>query len=464
MARTTVREFQLTPDGLSSFCRPGIHSLGHRGPREVFVVDYSQIQHEVDPATGLLLVPVEEIFRDRTSVIVGFGTPNTFTAIYDRGGWSKLAAFMFWRHPAYVATTKARVQAGVFFELRGLSAAVRASIWREMEDAVGRRGPSCARINAQMLARAGFTFGNGSSLHEVVRPTQFASLLWRHGLNHDDVPLDMRIVAGGEKGIGDHFVGVWKKELWSACRLIQKQLQRHRPQLPAPTFAPREVGPAAAFTGRLTSVGMNRPGYWATKFGFVAGQHPVYTIELPGLAALPELREPLVPFSWPNQSRATKIKKRTIMRREVVWLITKLRIKASEVFEGVPAHAALDMLTPSQGPDYATAILYNAVITIDGGGQAEARITSLKNNDPRSRRSRWIRIVNWFLAKHVIESGYHPGTVFACELWTYHDEHGIVLCFNPNSGTYQPKEPRMQALSAFLPEFFGVRVRYFPLT
>ncbi len=464
MSGVIVRQFDLTPDGLTRFCHPRIHALGHRGPREVFVVDYELIQHDVDPASGVKLVPIEEIFLDDTSVLIGFGTPNTFTAVCTPGrGWEKLAAFMFYRQPAYVANTKARVQAGVFFELRGLPPEVRDAVRREMIATVGQRDISCARLNAAMLARAGFTFGNGRSLYSVVRPTKFASLLWRHGLYYHGTPVDIRIVAGGGTGIGDHFVGVWTKELWSACRFIEKQFRRGRPHAPAPTFEPREVGAARSFTGRLTTVGMNRTSYLGTKFAFLAGQHPVYTILLPGLEQIQELQEPLEPFPGPHRSLMTTLKKHTIMRREVVWLINKLRIKANEVFEGVPALAALGMLAPSKGADHDTAVLYNAVIIIDAEGRAEARITSLKNNDPRSHRRRWIRVANWFLAKHVIEAGYHPGTVYACELWAYRDEQGIVLCFNPNSGTYQPKEPRMQALRQYLQEFFGVRVQYFPL-
>jgi hypothetical protein len=453
--------------------RVELHRSGHRGSRLVYVADRSNLEWLTDPETGLSLFRIQEVFLDQNSVFLGFGLPNVFTMVWRpaddsrEAGWDKLAAYMFWRQGAYVADTGGRVQAGVFFELRGLPEEARDRIRHEMYGVWGMRGPSCAWLNARILTSAGFRLGNGGALDSVVRPTKLASLIWRYGLEYDGIPVEVRIVLTGDKGVGDHFEGlwwgVWGKEFLSACRTVKKQFSKRAVQLRVPKFPVKEIVDLGGreFSGRPTLVGINRPRWLGVKFAFLTGQQPIYTVQLDGIDQVEELQEPLqVPTD--NLDRATRIKRRIFSPR-TVRMIDHFRTKSFDYYDGVQADAALEMLTPSPGPDRETAVLYNCVVVLNSDGTAEARITGLKNQHPRTKKSRWIKFNVWALAKHLMLSVY--GSVpFAGEAWTYIDADGsTVLCLNNNSGSYQTSRKRLFVMAEYLRKVFGVRVRVFPV-
>lgn len=118
--------------GLRTGHRIGPQLLGRRGSR--MVVDASHVPTKVDKGTGLVLFPIDGVFTDPRTVFLGFGKPNTYLVVPRAAddpkgvGWNKFAAFLFWRKPSFVADTKGRVQAGVLFEFRGLSAEAIASL------------------------------------------------------------------------------------------------------------------------------------------------------------------------------------------------------------------------------------------------------------------------------------------------------------------------------------------------
>lgn len=455
---------QLDAAGLSANCHPQLHRLGHRGSRIVYVAQ--EIQHAVDPGSHLTLFPIDEVFRDHKSVLIGFGTPNVFTTIRRheddlRGpGWDKFAAFMFWRQNAYVANTAGRVQEGVFFELRNLPDEVRDTLRFQMGRLAGKRGPSCARMNARLLAVAGFTLGGGRSLRTILRPSKMASLIWKHGLLLNGKPVDIRVVLTGDKNVGEHFVGVWTKELMSACRAVKKTFTKHQAHTPAPTFTIKEVAELQSkqWSGQTTTLRMNRPTWIGAELSFVWGQQPIYSVRLNDIDHVPELSSPLQPFPG-ELDRTTKIKKYVLFSKPVIAAIQHFRVKTTDRYDNIPARATLEMLTPSPGSRHDDAVLYNCVITLTGNGTAEARITGLKNQDARNQGSRWLKMTSWIMAKHVLLSGYDPNTVYACEMWTYVDADGErVLCLNNNSGTYKPEMERLEALAVYLRNFFGVKI------
>jgi hypothetical protein len=456
--------------GLTNQSQPSIQRLGHRGSHIVYRTD---TEIKVDPSTELPFFAIEDVFLDRTSVLIGCGMPNVFTAIYrsdddPKGpGWDKFAAFMFWRQEAMVANTKGRLQAGVILELRNLPDEARDAIRNKMKNLSGKRSASCARLNAKMLHQAGFTFGNGHSLRTFVRPTKFASLLWRHGLKYKEQNIDMRVVVTDGKGIGDHFEGIRKDSVWgrearSVSRMVEKIYAKDQPHVPAPQFPVREsvAIDLDRWSGRLTTVGINKPRWLGVKLAFLVGQQPVYTVRLSQVDQVDELKIPLKPFPG-KLDRITKIKKHVMFSRPVIATIRHFRMKTIEQYMNIPARAAVDMLIRSDGPDHDGAVLYNCVVTLTDNGAAEARITGLKNQDARSQQSRWVRIINWILAKHVLLSGYDPNTVYACELWVYINvDRQPVLCINSNSGSYKPGTARGEALASYLEKLFGIQVRF----
>lgn len=460
---------ELLPSGLGSCCHPKIHRLGRRGSRVVYQAYQNELQNTIDPSSGLPLFSIEEVFLDRDSVLVGCGTPNAAISLYREdgakgAGWYKFAAFMFWRQAAYIAPTKGRLQSGVYLELRNLSSEARHDLWQAMNDLSGRRGPSCARLNAEVLARAGFSLGNGKPINRGVRPSKYASTLWQHGIAYRGQGVDVRIVLTGDKGVGDHMKGAWLKEVTSPGRTVRKIYAKDSSHAPAPVFPVREVSEIDRnrWLGRPVTIGVNRPSWLGAHLTFLFGQQPVYTVTLDGLSCVPELREPLQPFPG-KLDRVTKIKKHVLFSRPVIAMIRRFRHQSTDVFREVSAGAAIDMLTPSTGPSHDTAVLYNCVVTLTADGDGEARITPLKNQDPTSQNDRMVKAMNWILAKHVLISGYDPQTVNACELWCYVGDQGLTVRFNDNSGTYKPDDARGAALEQYLRVLFGLPVEYAPM-
>ncbi len=459
--------------GLTGRSQPSIQRFGHRGSH---IVHRAETAIKTDESTGLPFFAIDDVFLDKGSVLIGCGLPNVFMAIYrpdddPKGpGWDKFAAFMFWRQGAAVVNAKGRLQAGVILELRGLPDEAKDAIRREMKTLEGKRTASCARMNAKVLHQAGFTFGNGQTLRTLVRPTKFASLLWRHGLMYKGQSVDMRAVTTNGKGVGDHFEGirgdsVWGRELRSPGRLVEKLYAKRGQHVPAPVFPTvekAEINQTPNWSGVMTEIGINRPRWLGVNLAFLFGQQPVYTVRLEGfdLSVDDELVKPLTPFPG-KLDRVTKLKKHVLFSRPVIALVKHFRTKRIDTYAGIPARTALDMLVRSPGPDHATAVLYNCVVTLADGLSAEARITGLKNQDARSRQSRWVKTVNWILAKHVLISGYDPNTVYACELWSYLNEDGKpVLRINANSGTYKPTEERGEAMARYLGWAFGIDTEF----
>lgn len=464
MSRRRIRNETLSTKGLSSICHPRIHALGHRGSHIVYVADHNALQWAVDPNSGLRMFAIEDVFLDRNSVLLGCGIPNVYTAICENGGdghrpgWRKFAAYMFCREDAQNVHTSGRIQGGVIYELRNLPEAARQAIRHNMAKYTGKSSVSCAYLNTLMLSAAGFTLGNGRSLRSIVRPTKMASLIWRFGLLYNGQPVDLRVVVTGEGGVGDHFVDVWHKEVLSSCRLVAKKCgstERARP----PRFEARQVSEldASRWSSTPVDVAMSRPSWFGVKAAFIFGQHPVYSVEIGKLPD--ELQASMRPYSG-RLSLASRAKKATIMSPDNVGSLRRTRYAGEDVYFGLPAKAVLEMLTPSQGPEHATAMIYNCVVTMDKAGNGTIRITSLKNGDPRSKKSRIARFLNWYMAKHLLIAGYKARVAYACELWTYDDPtYGTVLCINRESGTYKPLPDRMQTFARFISQKFGVTVK-----
>lgn len=461
---------ELNPTGLGDCVHPGLHRLGLRGSRVIYRADTDKLQTTIDPASGLRLFPIEEVFLDHTSVLIGCGDPNAAISVYRQdglkgAGWYKYSAFMFWRQPAYIAHTKGRLQSGLYLELRGLPTEARESLWLAMGYLQGRRGPSCAKLNAEVLAIAGFTLGNGKPINQAIRPSRHVSLLWQHGIAYKGQPVDSRIVLTGDKGVGDHMKSTWLKEVTAPGRTVRKIYTADKGHVSAPVFDERQVDQidSERWLGHPVTISVNRPSRLGANLTFLFGQQPVYTVALDSLGHVEELSKPLQPFPG-KLDRVTKVKKHILFSRPVIAAIRRSRHHSVDVFRDIPAGAAIDMLTPSIGPDHDTAALYNCVVTLNSDGQGEARITPLKNLDATSQNDRVVKAVNWILAKHVLISGYDPQTVTACELWCYRNETGqLVVRFNDNSGTYKPDDARSKALEQYLKALFGLPVEYAPM-
>ena len=456
---TTTKPITLDTDGLTDACRPELVRFGRRDTGAVMNVPELEVAEDDG---GLSYFGLTNVFTQPTTLI-GFGTPNTYLVVPSECGTStrKLAAFMFWRSESAVLPTKGRVQAGVLFELRDLSAEANKRLAESLEDAKGKRSASCAHLVALTLANAGFRFGNGRSLTRVYRPSKFASLLWRRGLLYVDKSgethaVKLRIVHAGPVGFGSHFTNVWKKEVTSPARTVRKQYAKNLPHTPAPLFEPLDLPKlnTERWTGPVVDVGMARSGRFGANTAFLIGQKPVYVVKLPGLNDVAELNTPLKPFPVINDT-VTRLKRYVLFSKPVIAMVNRLRVSNMDWYTGgFRADMVVDMLKPSSGPTYDEATLYNCVVTHE-----EIRVTGLHKDDQRSIDSKLVRITNWIAAKHVLLSNYDPDVVFACELWAYRNEKcQPVLCINCESGTYRPSLERAEAFAVYLRTVFGVQV------
>lgn len=436
--------------GLTRGGRVGPQVLGHQGPR--LVADRSDVQSQLDEGSGLYVCPLDQIFVRPESPIIVFGVPNValVTPNSDRSGWIRFAAHMFWRKETFITDTKGRIQAGVLFELLDLEPEALDALNDAMESLVGTRKASCAHSVALALHRAGFTSG-GRTLKRVYRPSRLASILWRGGLEFRGTPVQVRPIQT-RQAIADHFVSVWRRELNSIIRLYQKYISRSDRHGSAPVFDPAsesvEANDLWAAEGPRIRVGVSIPSGLGVNLGYVLGEQPEFRVPLPKPLEDPLLQESLPPFPGDDLDFVTKLKKRVLFSKPVVWLMRHHLVSRVEWIDDVPLSAVPQMLRLSPGPDRDTAFVYNLVIT-----GTEVRLKRLRNNNGRDQK-----FVNWMLAKHVLLSGYSPDVVLPGEVWAYMDGDELVICLCGNSGTYKPDEGRVRAAVAPLSEAFNVRV------
>ena len=457
------RARELDLEGLTHNCRPALVRFGQRNTG--LVINVPGLRTVVDQGSGLTLFPLDDVFTE-PPVLIGFGTPNTYLVVPDEQSPTthKLSAFMFWRQASAVVPTKGRVQAGVLFELRGLPESLKAKLRATMHALSGRRSVSCAHLTGKVLASSGFTFGNGRSLTTFVRPSKFASLLWRHGLRYRDTTgtheVRIRIIHASPVPFGDHFVRVWMREIDSPIRTVRKMFAKH-PSVKAPTFETQNLPrlDTKRWAGPSITIGMARSDRLGAHMAFVLGQKPSYIVRFPKPILMDELKEPLKPFPVVTDT-VTRLKRDVLFSKPVIKLINHSRLADIDWYTGnIKVDMAIDMLMPSPGPEYEQAMLYNCVVT-----PTEIRLTGLHTKESRNMNSKFIRSVDWIAAKHVLLSDYDPKVIYACELWAYRDEAGRpVVCINNNSGTYKPSVLQMKAFAHYLRTTFGIQVRTFKM-
>lgn len=440
--------------GLVQGGRIGPQVLGHQQAR--FVIDRSDVERVFDEASGLWVCPLDRIFISPLSTFIVFGTPNVALVVPNREvtGWDRLAAFMFWRTRSFVADTKGRVQAGIFYELVGLPPNAIEALRHAMQSLIGTRKASCAHSVALALHRAGFT-SNGSSLRWVYRPSRLSSILWRNGLEYKGKPIEVRIIQTN-KAVSDHFVSVWKREYNSAVRLIRKLFTKGH-HAPAPVFTPAEESVEmsdAAWTGNRAKIdlGVGLASSIGVNLSYVFGEQPVFVARLPEPLDDERLATPLQSFPG-TLDRVTKLKKHVLFSKPVIWFLRKHLVARTQWLRGIRACAAVGMLRQSPGPHRQQAFVYNFVLT-----GTELRLKRLENRNGRDQK-----FVNWMLAKHVLLAGYSKDVRLAGEVWCYKGPDGdLVVRMSGDSGTYKPNVERAEAAAALLGKLFDAKVEIVP--
>jgi len=436
--------------GLGKGSRIAPAVLGHRGSQ--MVVDASGfIAPAIDERTQLSFCLVSNVFEP-TAVFLGFGTPNVFLMVpeVDGSGWQKFTAFMFYRQTSYVARKMERMQVGIYFELRNLPDEAVQALRREMEAQKGHRNASCANANARVLSAAGFT-SSGRSIAQMYRPSHLAAWLWEHGLEYNGRPIDIRIVQAGHE-VGDHFVGVWTKEVTSLYRTMKKKWFGHgHTEGSAPQFesTPR-IGMSTErwdeSSGDTIEVGISRPSWVGVWLSFLLGQRPIFSLELD--APIEQQLDTSLKRFPGKLNWVTKLKKYVLFSGPVVRLMRRQLVKSVDTHT-VPRRAVVEMLRRSPGAERKNAFVYNIVLTSTG-----VHMARLENKNGRDRR-----IVNWILAKHLVVGGYDADVRFAGEAWCLEENGDIVVMLSRDSGTYKPNSQQLIAAAHLISELLEVEVR-----
>ena len=437
------------PAGLVQGGRIGPQILGHQQPR--LVVDDSHIDQEFDPSTNLWVCPLDRVFTHPQNPVIVFGVPNVALILPNeaRDGWDRFAAFMFWRQASFIADTKGRVQAGIFFELSDAPAQAVTALREAIGTLEGTRKASCAHSVALALHRAGFSTG-GKSPRWIYRPSRLASTLWRNGLEYRGQHIELRIIQT-HSSVSDHFVWVWKREANSIPRLVRKYYANSQhgraPVFEAASETIEMSDDLWNTTGTRANLGITVPSRLGTNLSYIFGEQPEFVVQLPQALDDPRLPETLKPFPG-KLDRITWLKKNILFSRPVIWFMRKHLATRIDWIGAVPVRALIPMLRQSPGPDRDEAFVYNFTLS-----RTELRLKRLLNDNGRDQK-----IIAWLLAKHVLQAQY-KNQALAGEVWAYTDEDGsIVVCLSGNSGTFKPEDERVTAAVEILGRMFQARV------
>lgn len=460
--------------GLVGNGRVGPQVLSNRGAR--WVLDTSDCI-AVD-GDDLLACPLDQVFdRPRNPVII-VGSPNMSVILPNgEGGWSRFAAYMFWRkHSHWAKTTppgdesQGRVQAGLWFELLDAPEEAVQALRCALRSLVGTKKASCAHTLALALHHAGFATGTGKSLRWLYRPTRLTRILWTEGLSWNGKPVELRPIQAGPMSISDHVVGAWLTERNSPSRAVQKQYCPPEPTGRAPSFPPRtETIPLkdlwTADPGEpRVRVGVSVPTRTGANLAYTLGQQPIFVVELPDDAHMEKVGEPLQAFPG-ELDRITWLKKNVLFRKLIVRLVRSQLMDRVDWLGEVPVSGVAEMLKLSPGPDREGAFVYNYVAT-----SKLMFLTRLTNATSRTAvlgqwrgklLDRLNRFIEWVMAKHVLVSGHDLDVRLPGELWAHRNPDGIITVnISGNSGTYKPHDRRLrdgaQRLRSVLPTYINV--------
>lgn len=431
--------------GIAPGARLALQRLGHQN--EQIVIKHDRVR-KADIDDNLRICAINSVFANPKATFIVFGTPNVSLVMpsSDETGWDRLAAFMFWRTPSAVVPTRARVQAGVFCELRDISDEARLALRLAADDLVGTRKASCARTIALTLHRAGFRSSKGN-LRLIYRPSHLAAVLWNSELTYRGNPVELRWIIT-DKSAHDHFVGTWMREYRSFCRLVNKLLHKSEHRR-APVFDQTtnslDMSGEWPDGGPQMRVSINRPSPLGVNLSYVVGQQPEFSIELD--IDEPALAEPIKAFDR-KLSRIDFLKSKVLFSPVTCWLMAKILEKDVGTTDYIPAEVVANMLTVAPTMDPEPIHKYNFVLTGE-----RLKVKRLLSNDGRDNK-----FLAWMLAKHVLLSRWSkdvraPGELWVCKL------HGqLVIFINAESGSYQPTNAQMQALSRMLTKKFGLPV------
>jgi hypothetical protein len=454
-------------DGLASRfeCRPEF--LFYNLP--VFrVLDASTVrERSVD---DLKVVHIPHVFAGKDEIFLGFGKPNAYLVCPDgKGGYQKFAGKSLKRAPSVVQDTRNFVQSGILFRFRNLPPDAAEALRKAMDEHNGIKYWTCVNACLRVMERAGFACGD-RPLSSLYLPYSLMKHLLRYGLTFQGKPVEFQVIRTSPQNMEQytreiigaelstfrrHFnraVDARAKKSWSFAaiafllhapgRLVTAVIGQKPGQRVTGPVAPA-LPDSQEYSADLR-VRVSTASFLGTLLRQIWGPHALFEAQQQRVHLADYLSTPLTAFPQKNPSLPTRIKKRVLFARPVIWLIRKLLVPKYAELGITNERHVYDMLRThsEQSPNKYNLVLTGAVAADGTAGDSRVIIarTTVKS-----------KLVDWVLSKHVLMSGYDPAVGFAGELWK--DADGIIHV-SGNSGTYRPTNEDVQAAVAFLQAVF----------
>ncbi len=412
---------------------------------------------------GKQMIKMDHLFSGDNEVVIGFGKPNVFTVVPNgEGGYEKLDAFMYYRKQAQIAGAD-QVQSGIFIRPRNLPPEALEDLKEAIAATVGELNISCARANARMLDKAGFTSG-GRRFQRRFGPYHLFKQLAVEGLEYQGKKVEFDIINTTGGTLEEHFDGVIEKVISSPKRAIQKMMgsdkkplskediSNMRRVLKTETQGARQLNEGDLVTARYRSSRPSSLGAAVRKW--TNAPHTLHEI-------LPDNQELDI-----NEYLAESLTDKYHRDEKVQGFFNKAKsVGFSKPMVGfLRSHMAREF---DQEQDFTTGQLL-AMLPSKPEGE-EPVLQTLVICGPESRNGNRVVITpvdngnkaaDWVLTKHLMASGYDNDVRFAGEAWseTYQDDTGqdrTRIHINGNSGTYTPDDHQTLMAGEYLQQLVG---------
>lgn len=413
---------------------------------------------------------IPHVFSGKDEIFIGFGKPNAYLVVPDgKGGYQKFAGKSLKRAPSVVQDTRNFVQSGILFRFRNLPPHAAEALRKAMDEHNGIKYWTCVNACLRVMEQAGFASGN-APLSSIYLPYALMKTLLRHGLTFEGKPVEFEVIRTCPDSLEQFTREIIRAELSTFRRHFNRALDARAKKswffaaIAAVLYTPgrllsaviggksgpKVVGPVAPALPETEDyaadlrVRVSTASPLGTLLRQIWGSHALFEAKQDRVRLVDYLSTSLKAFPQKNPSLLTRLKKRVLFARPVIWLIRKLLApKYAEL--GVTSERHIyDMLRTHSAQ---SSNKYNLVLTgaiADDGSSACTRViiarTTVKS-----------KLVDWVLSKHVLMSGYDPAVGFAGELWK--DADGVIH-ISGNSGTYRPTNVDVQAAVSFMQAVF----------
>ena len=416
------------------------------------VINASAIKQR--PVKDLKVIEISDVFAGDDEVFIGFGKPNAYLVCPDpQGGYQKFYGKSLKRAPSIIQPTRGIVQSGVLIRLKGLPCDAIPRIQAGMVKHHGTKFWTCVNAIMCILHDAGFASGKTSLTKRYMPFNQLGALL-RDGLTYDGQAIEFEVIRTTPSNVENFSFQIKMAEYLTMCRHAQRNskwmeglgnffggLKRGfaqqvlgRETISKPDYVEAPALPDDVDYMEDIEISLSKASRAGVYLRMLWGAHTLFQARQNRVDIDQYLPEVLPPFPQKNPSLLTRIKKKVLISPPVVWMIRQILAPG---FAGVGPKSEQDVYDMLVTHSDELPMKFNIVIT----GKA-ITIASI---------SVAVKVIDWFLSKHVILSGYSRDDRFAGDVWK--DTQGVIH-LNPNSGTFQPTQEQLVQAGRYLKAIF----------